>query len=317
MTDLRATALLTASLIRRLLREGLVVRSLVWPSGLASGVLLLTLAVVALLRTAGAVAVSEAAPAAVRDAVVAEGWEVVDAADGARVAELVRDGDAWAGTDGATLWLRGESADALVLESRLRGLRGSAWTPAAERPTQGAAATTAAGARIVRILLPLFALYGVVFGLGMVARDRDDGTLDAELSLPVARWVPGAARWLAGTAVLTAFVAYAVALFDAILGVAESGALVRHGFAATGGAVAVGIAAAGRAGLKQGFSGPLAFALTTTAGLMAFGAGSPSLGRWLPMASLAAGGDGWVPAALATLGGAIAALGFAWRSARA
>lgn len=317
MTDLQACALLTGSLIRRLLREGLVVRSLIWPSTLASGVLLLTLAVVALVRTSGVVAVAGDAPAAVRDAVVAEGWVVVTAADAAEVAARVRDGDAWAGTDGSSLWLRGDSADALVLEARLRALRGSAWTPSAVRQVQGAATTTVAGARIVKLLLPLFALYGVVFGLGMVARDRDDGTLDAELSLPIARWVPGAARWLAGTAVLTAFVAYSVAVFDAILGVAEPGALVRHGFAATGSAVALGIGATGQAGMRQGFSGPLAFSLTAAAGLMALGAGSPVVGQFLPLGSIGGGGSGWVPAALTLVAGVVASAGFAWRSARA
>ncbi len=315
--DLRATAALTDSLVRRLLREGMALRSLVWPTGLAAGTLLLTLVVAAALRVGAVVAVSADVDAALAEDIAAEGWEVRTLPDAAAVERAVHEGRAWAGTDGRALWIRTPSRDALQLESLLRAHRGARWRPVARSALPTTVDTAAFGSRIVRIILLLFALYGVIFGLGMVARDRDDGTLEAELSLPVARWVPGAARWLAGTGVLAVFAAYAVALFASLVGVDRPLALFLDGFAACAGAVSLGIGLVGGAGIKQGFSGPLAFGLTGATGLIGLGAMYPELGRWCPLASLMAGGDGVVPAALAVVAGAAAAWLFARRSARA
>jgi ABC-type transport system involved in multi-copper enzyme maturation permease subunit len=165
------------------------------------------------------------------------------------------------------------------------------------------------------MLMLLFALYGVVFGVAMIARDRDDGTLEAELSLPMARWVPGAARWTSSTAVLAIFLGYCVALFDALVGVPDAGALIRHGIAASGGAVCLGIAVVGRAGIRRGFSGPFAIGLTIATALLGMGIGLPRVGQWLPLASVLAGGDGWAPLTLSLLSGVVASALFAWRSA--
>lgn len=311
--DLVALGSLTASLTSRLLREGLVMRSLIWPTGLTAGTLFATLLVLVMLQTPSSLAVSTDLAPELEQAMLDEGWTVARVAD---PAAMVFEGDAWAGTDGQTLWLRGGGNSAARLEGLLRERRGARWRPTGQVELPMAADTKASGSLLVRMLLLLFTLYGVVFGLGMVARDRDDGTLDAELSLPISGWVPGAARWLAGTLVLTAFLAYAVAIFDGILGVESPAALVRHGFAASGGAVGLGIAVIGGAGLKQGFSGPLAFALTGAAGMLGLGGALPEIGRWLPIGSVLAGGDGWAPAIGALGCGLLAAVGFAFRAAR-
>jgi hypothetical protein len=172
------------------------------------------------------------------------------------------------------------------------------------------------GALFSKLVAILFTLYGVVFGLGMVARDRDDGTLEAELALPLPHWVAGATRWLSATLVLSLFYAYSVILFDAIIGVADRGAMIRHGMAATGGATALGLVAVGKAGIKQGFSGPLAGGLTATMAVMGIGLAQPDIGSYLPLASLFAGGSGWIPVGVSLGLGVLASWIFSVRSAR-
>src|SRR5690606_3153972 len=114
------------------------------------------------------------------------------------------------------------------------------------------------GLVMVRLLAALFAMYGVVFGAGLVARDRDEGTLEAELALAVPRWVHGAARWIAASALLATFFGLAVQILAAFVGLPDTAATMRHGTAATSAAAAIGIAAVGRGGLRTGFSSTLA-----------------------------------------------------------
>lgn len=308
-----ALFLLTATLGRRFLREGLVMRSLVWPAAITIGTLVATLGVVAATKDASIVAISPAVPAEVAADLGAHGWTVRPADD---PAALVRDGGAWAGTDGATIWATNGSIDLLELEAVLRAHRGAPWRPSARDALPQAAETEAFGRLLCQVLAVLFALYGVVFGLGSVARDRDDGTLEAELALPVPHWVPGMARWLAATAVLTLFFGLCVALFHAVMGVDAPWAMVRHGFAACGGAAAIGLMVVGAAGLEQGFSGPLAASLAIATGAIGFGLSLPTVGHVLPLASVFAGGSGWGPAGAAIALGLFAAGVFSVRSAR-
>ena len=141
-----------------------------------------------------------------------------------------------------------------------------------------------------RLVGLLFVLYGVVFGLGGVARDRDNGSLEAELALPVPRWVGGLARWIASSLVLGAFYAATVLLFSSMFPVRDCGAVVRHGVAAASVGVALGLSAVGSAGLKNGFSGPLAVAMTGATGLASVGAALTL--AWMPIASLLTNGSG-------------------------
>ena len=82
---------------------------------------------------------------------------------------------------------------------------------------------------------------GVVFGAGSVARDRDQGTLEAELSMPVPMWLHGLARWLASSLLLSAFFVLAVGIFDSLLGLESATRLILHGSAACAGATAIGL----------------------------------------------------------------------------
>lgn len=313
----RGLALLTLTLTRRFLREGLVMRSLVWPTGITVGTLVATLVVAAILKGSVVVGITDQVPAEVVQVIEAQGWATRTTDD---PVGLVRRGSAWAATDGRALWAANPSVDLLHLEAMLRAHHGADWTPAVHQASSTPQAPPEhsgdPGLLICRMLAVLFALYGVVFGLGAVARDRDDGTLEAELSLPLPHWVPGLARWIAATAVLTGSYALAVVLFDAIMGVTEPATIVRHGFAACGGAAAIGLMAVGGAGLKQGFSGPLAAGLTLTTAAIGFGLGAPSIGHVLPLASLFAGGSGWGPVGATLALGLLSAGVFSVRSAR-
>ena len=309
--DLRAWWHLSIVGMRRLLRQGLILRSMLWPPLLAGGTLLATLVVAALISVTASVAVNPEVDYALRQQLASEGWALVETDDPKSV---VQAGDAWAGTNGHTLWAGAATDEVRKVEAAIRRHRGSSWVPIPRENLPGTGEAAIQGERFVQMLMLLFALYGVVFGVAIIARDRDDGTLEAELSLPVARWVPGASRWTASTVILAIFLAYCVALFDALVGVPDAPALVRHGIAASGGAVSLGVAVVGRAGIRRGFSGPFAIGLTIATALLAMGLGLPSVGQWLPLSSILAGGDGWVPLVLALLSGVGASALFAWRS---
>jgi len=299
-------------LIRRFLREGFVLRSLVWPAGLTIGTLLATLLVFSVTRRSEAVGVSPDVDAALVERLESEGWSPVITED---PEAALRSGQVWAATDGSTLW-HGSGARALQLESLLRQRLGATWWPEAEVRMPSTQDAAPQGAIFATLVAVMFTLYGVVFGLGMVARDRDDGSLEAELALPLPHWVAGASRWLAATIVLSIFFAFSVALFDAVIGVSRPTALVRHGIAATGGATALGLISVGRAGVKQGFSGPLAAGLAAAMGLMGVGLARPEIGATLPLASLMSGGSGWVPVGVSLVFGILASFAFSVRSAR-
>jgi hypothetical protein len=311
--DLRAAALLTVALLRRLAREGLVVRSLSFPIALTLGTLVLTVGFVAWLRYTPTVALSpELATDSLQVALVDGGFRpiVVDDPHAA-----LTDGTAWAATDGHTLWMRGGGPGALVVESLVRRHVAASWRPDADVPRPGLSAATAMGRRVVVLLGVLFALYGVVFGAGMVARDRDDGTFEVELSLGVSRWVHGAARLVAGSSVLAAFLILGVALCGAILGLDDPLAMTRHALACAAGSTAIGLLAIGRGGLQAGFTGPLALGMSVATGLLGVGVAAPGLGAWLPLASLTTAGSGWEAlVGAAALSGVALAL-FTWRSA--
>lgn len=308
----RALALLTSSLVRRLLRDGMVLRSMIWPSAITVGTLLLTLVAFALWKGTGAVAVGTEAPPALVERIEAHGWTVLPGDPEA----LVRDGRAFAGTDGRILWTRTHGIEQLELEALLREQAGAPWRPSAPDALPRQADSTVQADLLCRILAVLFALYGAVFGLGAVARDRDDGSLAAELTLPVPHWVPGMARWAAATGVITVFYGLAVALFHALMGVSDPWPFVRHGFAAAGGSAAIGLMVVGGAGLERGFSGPLATSLALVTGTMGAGFALPDLGRVLPIGSVLAGGTGWAPAGAALALGLLSAAVFSVRSAR-
>jgi hypothetical protein len=307
-----ALPLLTAVLIRRFLREGFVLRSLLWPAALTVGTLLATLLVFSNLRQSDTIGVSPDLQPALVDRLTDEGWTTVVTPD---LASAMKKRRVWATTDGVQLWHDG-SPRARRLESILRQHAGAPWRPAEQIRLPSRSDAAPQGALFTTLVAVMFALYGVVFGLGMVARDRDDGSLEAELSLPLPHWVAGASRWLASTLVLSVFFAFSVLLFDAVIGVKRAPELIRHGIASCGAATALGLISVGRAGLKQGFSGPLAGGLTAAMALMSIGWAQPGVGTYVPLASLLTSGDGWIPMGGSLVLGIVASLVFSKRSAR-
>ena len=310
--------MITASLallgthFKRLLRENMARRALGFPVVLTIATLLGTLAVVSLGRGVPAVAMTAIPDATVQAELEAAGLRVVQV-DDAR--QAIAEGDAIFGVDGTDLYASG-GRDALIAEGVLRREAGAAWRPVPP-PLPGRDTASSQGALIATLLLAIYALYGVVFGAGMVARDRDDGTMEVELTLAVPKVVHGATRFLAASAVISLWVAMAVLFVASLLGLPDVGATLRHGVAAAGASVALGLASVGRAGLQAGFAASLAAGLSATTALLGLGYALPSVGAWLPLASLAAGGTGWMPL-VGTVVLAVFAVGlFTWRSARA
>jgi hypothetical protein len=313
--DLAALGLLTGALVRRLLREAILIRSLVFPIAITLGTLVGTIGVVAWVRYTPAVALSpDVATVEIVERIEAERFRVVVREDPLAAVDA---GEAWGASDGRSLVLTGGGPAALVLESLLRERVRAPWRPDVDVPRPDLSAATRVGRRIAQLIGVLFSLYGVVFGAGMVARDRDDGTFEVELSLGVRRWVHGAARLLAGSTVLVGFFAVGVALCAAVVGLADPIAFLRHGVGMAVGSVALGLLAVGRAGLSSGFTTPLAFGISGATALFGLGAAAPEVGRFVPLASLVTDTSGWESLPLTALVGALAVVVFTLRSARA
>lgn len=304
----RALGLLTASMLRRMLREGLVLRSLVFPLALTAGTLVATLVVVSATAVPPVVAVPPGwSDPAIEQRLAGYGFRTEPFAD---PMAAVLDRDARAATDGRTLWASGWTTDGIVVEAALRERHGSRFVLEPVVGLPRAADLSWAGALLARLMGAVFALYGVVLGAGMVARDRDDGTLAAEFVLPLPRWLHGASRFVAASTVLAAFVTASLLVFDALIGVPAVAAAARHSVAACTTAVAVGLVSVGRSGLRGGFAGRLAAGLATSFGLYALGVASPALAPWVPIASLGEVRGGWWPLVVSALIGAGAVVWF-------
>jgi len=292
MTDFRALFWLTGTLIQRLLRYGMILRSLSFPAVLISLTLVLTVGVVSWTRPPALLVItpdlysthleeelSKHNIGLVRDS-SPENW--------------VRRGAASAGSDGVKFWVSGITQTSLTSESVLRSALKTSWRPtipslpSPDRIHQ-------LGALIVRLLLGIFSLYGVVFGTAMVARDREDGSLELDCTLPVRRWVHGTARCLAATTLLCAFLVLSTWMMQAIIGVSNATTLIAHGMAASLASVSLGIVSAGRAKLNSGFGSALALGLTITTACFGIGYGLPGIGQYLPLASVVTGGPAVVP----------------------
>lgn len=310
MRDLRALTWLTSSLVRRLLREPQVVRSLLWPIALGPITLVTTVLVWVWIEGDWPVAVDTSTPAAIVRVLEDEGI-VVSRVEDARTA--VASGRYNLGTDGHTVFAGGDRGRTLELERVLREHAGAPWMAAEPIPPRY---DPEQGGRVTGVLGFLFVLFGVVFGAGMVARDRDDGTLEVELALGVRRWVHGTARWIAGTFVLTLHFVLAIAVIDALMGIQQPVLLAANGTAACGTAVAIGLLVIGRGGLKTGFSGPLAGGIALATGLAAVGLVQPPGASGLPIASLLVPGAGLVALLVSFAIAALSVATFTYRSAR-
>ncbi|MEQ1506688.1 MAG: ABC transporter permease subunit [Myxococcota bacterium] len=304
----RGLVLLTAASIVRMLREGLVLRSMVWPGLVVSTTLAVTLIVASLLRPGRDLAVGPTTDPALVAELDDAGFAVYPVDDPGT--EVHRGGYSL-GTDGHTVWIYGTPPAALELEARVRTRVSAPWQPV-PIPLPEPTGDFSRGDVGCHVLALLFVLYGLVFGLGGVARDRDDGTLEAELALPIPRWVGGMARWIASTLILSSFYVVSILVVSSVLPVPGFAPVLWNGIAACGAGAAIGLAVVGSAGIKQGFSGPFAAGMTFATGLATVGA---ALGAtWLPIASLFAGGSGGSALAVSVGTGIGSALLYGWRA---
>lgn len=284
-----AVTYLVAGLLRRMAREGLVVRSLAWPPAIVLLTLVGTMGVLATFNAPAPVAIPVDADSALEHAIRAAGYEVTRTE---APADEVASGRLRVATDGATIWSSLGSRESLEVEGALRTLAGARWLPESPPRLPSAAQVGQSGRSICRVLTLLYVLYAVVFTLGGVLRDRANGTLEAELALPMPRWASGVARWFAATWVAGLFCALSVVLVSATVGIDNLGATIRHGIAGCNAAAGIGLVTAASARSKRGFSASFAWAvtLTTVVGTAGNAADLP----WLPIAGTFGGTDGHV-----------------------
>ena len=292
MNAINALLWMTRSLLTRLLRYGMIVRSLAFPATLIALTLLLTVWVVQGTQPAPILAVTTEFSSAVLERELHQvglAMQVVE-----DPLEWVQTGRATAGTDGQTYWVTSTSRRTLSGEHAVRRVLGANWRPAIPDlapPEQ----IQMLGTLIARVLLGIFSLYGVVFGAAMVARDREDGSLEVDCSLPIPRWVHGTARITAGATLLIVFLTSSLFMLQALVGVADATNWILHGTAASVSSVALGLVSAGRARLNTGFGAALALGLTLATALFGIGYGAPTVGQHLPLASIITGGDPLTP----------------------
>ena len=301
------------SLMKRVLREGMVVRSLVFPVMLTAGAMLATVAVVTVTRSPPIVVIDSAMdlPDLVRDVEV-QGWQVQRSPN---PREAVESGQVWAGLDEDGLWIYGFRRETLALEGLIRTHRGALWRPGTEMTIVRPDAPSGESARdLVVFLGALYAFYGLIFGAGMVARDRDQGILEVEHTLGVATWTHGAARWLAGSLTSGGFMVFVIALFHSFLGLAQPTNMALHGVAATTAATAIGMIVIGRSGIERGFAASLSAGLVVVGSLLSLGVSDGPGSTWLPIASLTSREAAGAPLLMALVFGAVAVSLFSRRS---
>ncbi|TVQ87099.1 MAG: hypothetical protein EA397_19300 [Deltaproteobacteria bacterium] len=303
--------LLLGSHLQRLLRESMVRRALGFPVILVGATLLLTLLVVGVFRGPSVLTHDHPLPDHEQATLRAEGFTLRHHAS---PRESIASREAVFAVQSAR-WYTDGSRQAIEAERVVRQSRGASWWPR-PAPLPGIEASVHQGVLMASLILAIYALYGVVFGAGMVARDRDEGNLEAELSLPIPSWLHGASRLLAATLILGTWMALGVSFITALIGTVDPWALGRIGASAALGSVAIGLGSVGRSGLKTGFAATLATGLSMATGLFGLGYALPEVGEWLPLASIIAGGSGWGPMASATLLALLAIGLFTWRTAR-
>ncbi len=294
-----AIALLTLASIRRLLREGLVIRSLIFPVALTTGTEVVTLGVVAITVPDDQVAV----PTSWTDDALGQllATHQITLEPTSDPAGAVFNKEAKAGFDGSKVYTLGLPPELLLVESYLRSKHPESWQIEPVLREHRPQDLPGAGRLISRLVSAIYALYGVVIGAGMIARDRDDGTLAAEFLLPVPRFAIAASRWIAASLVLCGCQIPALFLLDALISVPDLYAQMGHGAAASLTSCAIGLAAIGSSGAKSGFSARLAGALSADFALYLAGRLIPGLAPILPVASLGQASEPWLPLILAAL----------------
>ncbi len=291
-----------------------MVRSVAWPIFLTPLTLVATLVVFAAVSSPDrTVAVADDAPTGLVEALSDAGFHplVVPAPITA-----VDDGTTLLATDGQVVWTGTTNDATLALEHAVRTYRGSGWVLVFLRTHPDNDVLRSLGGLILRPLAMLFVLYALVFSLGAISRDRDAQILDVELSLPIPAWGPILARWCAAVAVLAPAHGLAVLLLQLIMPAADPLQFLLRGTGAIAAAAAVGVAIAGGAGRRQGFSGPFAVGSILVAGAFTVGSSLPVAGDWLPIFTLFTDAPGASSLLIGLLSGPMGAWLHAWREQR-
>lgn len=314
-----ALPVLTQALLLRLLREGMLVRALIWPGALVGLALIGSALLVALLTRHPTIAVDD--PGLV-GAFEQAGFDVSRIDD---PAAAMREGDVrratWRDGEQRVLALTMAGRDGLRAEAILRDAVGAGWRLDVPPPPGRSADLDGQAGRLAALVAVLYALYGVVLGAGALVRDREAGVLEADLALPLPPWVHGLARQLAPALALGLGLLGTLWLVGALLGLPESGRWWREGACAATATVSLGALLAagwrgpllGRGGAADGLTAPLSRGLTGATSLLAVGWMAPEVGRHLPVSSLAALAQGATPSLVAPILGGLLVAVVAWR----
>jgi len=290
--------------LRRMAREGMVLRALGGPAALLTGTVLLT--------AVGVVAAPADAPVAVADAALVDKLGAADIAavhspDPLAALQAGETDRAVADEDGAQVvhlrptgwsrWSARRGHSDLLLESVVREHVGAGWRLEVDaRPGIGRELPRHVRT-LLRMLGVLFTLYAVVLVVAAAVRDREDGTLEALGATATPTWVGPLARGLAVYLAVGGSLMGSQLLLGALFGLEDILALVVSGQSAGLAAVGVGtLAPAGRAwravgpftGAPDGLSVPLSRGLVAAMALAGVGWSLPGFGAGLPIASLVA-----------------------------
>lgn len=310
---------LAFGILRRLLREGMVLRSLLFPGALAIGATLATVLIMLVLQPQRQLGVTAAARTTTVEAMAAEEMiELVDVVDPAAALDA---GEIAIVLDVDRLHVLVSGQQPLHAERLARRVLGSAWLPLPSEPRGDDSRTDKTrgddiGKRImIRIISILFAMYGVVFGAGGAARDRAEGTLDAELVLGIPTWTHGLVRLFVGSGLLGGFMISTMLIFAATVGISDPWNSALQGVLAGSAGTAIGLIAVGGATLDRGFATALSLGLSTVLGTLAVAFFLPSVAAYIPIASLWSGASFLNALPLSCVLGAAAIVSFAKRTA--
>lgn len=286
-SNLRALLGLSLSVILRLMREGLVVRALLWPGLLTAMSVFVSASYTMIWKGGYYIYVSE--PALVAP-LQAEGFEVTVIPDPESVMlSRLSERAVWREGDHLVLGMSLAESYRSKAEAKLRNLTEERWrielppVPDRARSTEELRPITGMVAGIVGLL---FTLYGVVIGTGALYRDRSSGVLESDLALPVPRWLHAAARLLALAAVLGPALVVSLLVVDSLLAMHQVHMWMIDGFMAAVAGGTIGVALMARADAKRGFSAALSQGLMLSMGLISLGYVLPDFGRFLPVLSL-------------------------------
>lgn len=271
----------------RLLREGLVVRALVWPGLLTALSVFLSASFTVAWKGGQYIYVSEPELVAPLEE---DGFEVTLMPNPEQMLlDRLSDRAVWREGDRLVLGVTWAESIKSRAEARLRDITGERWR--LELPPPPSRAETSKDVRpvtgyVAGIVGLLFTLYGVVIGTGALYRDRSSGVLESDLALPIPRWIHAAARLVALAVVLGPSMVTSLLVVDSLLAMYRLPWWMFDGFFAAVAGGSLGIALMARADANKGFSGPLSQALTASMALISFGYWAPEVGRLLPLVSL-------------------------------